>query len=88
MQNCDSHTSTMIEIRTLETRMETRHTMNMWFLRILGAAIVLLTTAAITVGINLNTTLVRLSNAQEVVKEQVVSNKGEIDRLRNRLEPM
>lgn len=82
IKNCGTHIDTLLKINTLEAVMDTRHKMNMWFLRILGSAIILLTGAAITVGINLNSTLVTITAQQEVSKEIVNTNRKDITYLK------
>jgi hypothetical protein len=74
------HPDVLIRLNTLETR----HKANLWFMRILGGAIIILTTTAITIGINLNTTLIKITADQEVCKSRVANVEKTIDRILER----
>ena len=71
------HTDILIRLNTIETR----HKANLWFMRILGAAIIILTTTAITIGINLNATLVSITADQRVCISRVDGIEKIIDRI-------
>jgi hypothetical protein len=76
------HTEVLIRLNTIETR----HKAHTWFMRIVGSILLISIPIIVTVTMNLNSTLIKITSDQEVCKEKSKSFEKSLEYLTERLD--